>query len=106
MGDLQEVAKKAGLNATSGITGADSLCGADPQCPAGKVCKAIISDNDTRVACALSESGVPLCGSGYAKDWVLTADTDYVNTSGVFLGTTNDAGILTSQWGFSHNAVK
>lgn len=99
-GDLQEVAKKAGLNATSGITGADSLCGADPQCPAGKVCKAIISDNDTRIACILSESGVPLCGNGYTKDWVLSADTNYVNTSGVFLGTTNGAGIFNFAVGF------
>ena len=99
-GDLQEVAKKAGLDATSGITGADSLCGADPQCPAGKVCKAIISDNDTRIACILSESGVPLCGNGYTKDWVLSADTDYVNTSGVFLGTTNGVGIFNFAVGF------
>lgn len=99
-GDLQEVAKKAGLDYTTGVIGADSLCAVDSQCPAGKICKAIISDNDTRIACILSESGMPLCGSSYAKDWVLTPDTDYVNTSGVFLGTTNGVGIFNFLGGF------
>ncbi|RTL01897.1 MAG: DUF1554 domain-containing protein [Proteobacteria bacterium] len=70
------------------IAGADGKCQADPKCPAGSVCKAIIMQVNTRYACTTAAT----CGGVYSKDWVLTANTTYLNTSGQIVSITNESG--------------
>ena len=78
-----------------GINGADDKCQADSQCPAGKTCKAVISDNTTRIAC--TEDG---CGTGYSVDWTLSPNTYYVNVLGNIIGLTNESAIFPFTMGY------
>jgi hypothetical protein len=64
-----------------GITGADALCQADTQCPFGTTCKAILVDGTVRTASP-------------TLNWVLQPSTQYANTSGQVIGTTNTSSVF------------
>jgi hypothetical protein len=78
-----------------GISGADSKCTSDPNNPHdGATYKAMLVDGSNRVACTSAN-----CTTGGASenvDWVLAANTTYVQSDGVtVIGTTTSAGIFT-----------
>ncbi len=79
-------------SAANGKTGADLKCNAvDANKPSdGSVYKAIIAESGNRIACS-----TVICISPTNKiDWVLRANTQYVNTGGTTIFTTNSDGIF------------
>jgi len=70
----------------AGPAAADSLCGADPGIPISSVFKAFLSDGATRVA---TTSGNCSSGCTGRADWVLGANTTYLNASGANIFTTD-----------------
>jgi hypothetical protein len=74
-----------------GISGADAACASDSNAPDFSTFKAMLVDGASRVACTSSD-----CSGGVAEhtDWVLTANTPYVNIAGGALATTDANGLF------------